>query len=602
MNFSTQKKKETNMQHFQRAIEVVWIDTAGDEDGQKRNRSELEEFIESAKTGDVETINRLLERGNESAKTLLLSNFKGNTALTMAAIYGDLDVIQVLLGANGSEYAHDQLIARNAMSQTALIVAASNGRDGAIQALLGVNEGKYAHEQLIARTPSGANALMYAASNGDPFVVQSLLRAKGGDYAHEQLIARTNEYGLTALMEAVIHGTSQAVQALLGVNEGKYAHEQLIARNEYGLTAFMHAMNRKSVDIIQAILGAKGGDYAHEQLIACDKDGYTALMRAVLYGHIDKVKILLSLSQRLVQAQVSKQGNAGQNALMLAVDKKSSMVRQLLQVDDESNKRQLLCTDRDGTNALIIALLNENGLADIIVHRIIALSVFGPFFASSVIERRRDKTYLDYRSIVHRRAVKLLIRTALYVMIPFIPTVDAQNQLQLTDGQKPFVNVSARSMASNYWCDVLQYAKDDDLSVDGAEALFKNTLLEVTETEFDSEYQKVIDEINRQSLEYFKNTYHGMTYKEVYGDYAYHAMLDTTATEDAPSRDSYIRAKEADPLVKARIDRFLNRKLPADSPQVLDIERRIERFSLRNEPNNSARVLDVERTIRRLRR
>jgi len=196
----------------------------------------------------------------------------GNTALSVAAAKGHIEIVNALLAKEG--------IDANAADQdgdTALIWAAAKGHTDIVDALLakeGLNV-NFANEH-------GDTALICAAAKGHTDIVKALLAKEGID------ANAADQGGQTALIRAAYKGHTDIVNALL-VKEGidvnvasKYGYTALICAVSQGCRA--SRIEWGGFRRIVSNLLAKGAD-----VNAVIQTGYTALKLIEDYAHVEYV-------------------------------------------------------------------------------------------------------------------------------------------------------------------------------------------------------------------------------------------------------------------------------------------------------------------------
>ena len=95
---------------------------------------------------DSEKVKQLLQQGSDPNYQLTYGIFRGCTPLHIAALYGDKEVIEILV-ENGSK-----INEMNIFGETALDFAREQGQDGAVEFL--VSQGGYTGDQTKARKKS----------------------------------------------------------------------------------------------------------------------------------------------------------------------------------------------------------------------------------------------------------------------------------------------------------------------------------------------------------------------------------------------------------------------------------------------------------------
>ncbi len=195
----------------------------------------------------------------------------GYTALMMASMYGNVEVVEALLsrGAKVDE--------KNDSGYTALIWASANDHVEIVKALLD------AGAKVNEKNDTGYTALMTASANDYVEVVKTLLDA--GAKVDEK-----NDKGYTALIWASIHADVEVVKTLL--SRGAKVDE----KDKFGGTALMRASERGDVEVVKLLLN-NGAD-----VTITKDDGKTAID----YTRDDEIKKLLNEAMRKQKVQKFK--------------------------------------------------------------------------------------------------------------------------------------------------------------------------------------------------------------------------------------------------------------------------------------------------------
>jgi len=592
------QKKETRMQNFQRAIEVAWIDTAGDPNGKKRNSSEVTDFLEAVRTNDLEKANELLTRGNESKETLLTAKDEdGKNALMHAAYQGNTNAIEAFLAVEDAKLKRAQLTAKDTEGQNALMHAALEDNAEAIEALLSVEDAKLISEQLTATDKDDRNALMHAvrstrgsavnellsvsdelisaqitatdkdgrnalitaANYGNVDAIKALLSVEDAKLKRTQL-TEVDEGGKNALMFAVMYGKVDAIKALLSVEDDELKREQLTAKDIYGWNALMHSTIMRNVYVVKALLSVEDDELKRPQLTAQDTEGQNALMHATIMKNVYVVKALLSVEDdELKRPQLTAVDNNGQNALMHAVRSTGgAAVNELLSVSDKLISAQITAKDNFGRNALVIAVSErKHGAIDVLAPYYCHWSFLISFFIESFIEKDESGRKTQHGTNLQQIEVFKKIFDKLVTRI--------------IDGI-----VSARELAVSYLGDLVQQAVESARPVDDVFAAFTNMRNEATNRLAD---KRAVNQVMEKAMEMFTKKYYGREYVNVYGEdmlaLSMSLMEINDPDKETQTKDEFIAEKLSNPLTVAKIERFLVRHEPDDSPRVLDIEQRI---------------------------
>ncbi|TFK17016.1 ankyrin, partial [Coprinopsis marcescibilis] len=260
----------------------------------------------------------------------------GATALGLAAEFGNLDTVKLLLDARGIDAA-----CANAEGWTPLMFASNRGNAEMVEYLLGILDSSHAN----AVNNFGNTAFSLAFSKGYTKVIEVLLQVDSLD-----VNLNAKNAGPTALMWAVRTNHVPVAQRLLSISNldpdltdvdrntpfvtasrlGNLAMvEALIAsnrcnlnaQNSQGLTALMSAVHNDHVPVVQRLLSLPELDPNF-----ADNYGDTPLAEASRVGNLAVVEALLATNRCNLNAQNKK----GLTALMWAVRMKHVQVVQRL--------------------------------------------------------------------------------------------------------------------------------------------------------------------------------------------------------------------------------------------------------------------------------
>jgi ankyrin repeat protein len=237
-----------------------------DAPGSAERRAEVEggskaaigEFVAAARSGDLETIERLLDQG-----AVVANGTVGADALAMAYFEGQTEVAARL------EAAGADLDVRDPSDRTPLVRAVEHGRQGMVRAII-------AHGgdlESVQRT--GETALMVACRHGEREIVKALIRA-GADVE-----ARDND-GWTPLMFAVRAASYEVAMALLRRDA------DVEAASDLGWTPLMLAATDGRPDLVSLLL--EGGADASRRTAMQPPP----LVRAVQFGHDEAARLLVA--------------------------------------------------------------------------------------------------------------------------------------------------------------------------------------------------------------------------------------------------------------------------------------------------------------------
>jgi ankyrin repeat protein len=219
----------------------------------------------------------------------------GESALLGAAMHGDVESVQALLGSGAD------VNARHAHGWTALVLAAVGGHTTVVQALLDAGADVDAKEEWI-----GQSALIWAAKAGHEETVTALLES-GAE------VDLRDKYGGTALSLAAAEGRAAVVEALLAAGA-----DPNVAQNDTS-TPLVAAVADGDAATIRALLEA-GAD-----VNTTGMDDWTALMIGAMRGRAEVVRILLDAG-----ADVNARDAFGETALSIATQLERTEVVDLL--------------------------------------------------------------------------------------------------------------------------------------------------------------------------------------------------------------------------------------------------------------------------------
>jgi len=412
---------------------------------------------------------------------------------------------------------------------------------------------------------NGQTALTIAVKNNQPVVIKYILDATNYQLKLAHLTEKFD--GLNLLMFAVTLKSAYMIEKLLAV-EKELQLAQLTAKDPSGQIALVIAVNSRHAHLITALLRVEK-DVQLAQLTDKNSDGWNALAIAVAHGRQDAINALLEVDEDVQLAQLSARTNDMRNVVMIAAQYYSiNEIRMLFAAADKNSNQlkemkelkhtQLTETDENGNNALVIAKVNGNeGVVEFLVPYYVDSMLLIPMFVSSFVEKDAAGRETQYG-------------TNLRIM-PIFNSLFDYFVRQLNDG-----NVTAREMAVSYLGGLVQQTAEAALSVDDVYATFMKIL--------NGAITKQSDKVNpskvmREAIELFTEKYYGNEYMNVYGDdmLSLSILLIEMKNQDKEqqTKEAFIAEKLSDPLTVAKIDRFLARHEPDDSPRVLDIERRI---------------------------
>jgi serine/threonine-protein phosphatase 6 regulatory ankyrin repeat subunit B len=278
-------------------------------------------FFRAVKEGDEGEVARLLD---EDPALLEKAGHEGFTPFLLAAMHGQLGVMQLLIG-RGADTSATTRISGN----TALHMAAWGGQEQAAAFLLGQGA-QSTHRKADAMTP-----FMLASGRGHLGVVRLLLHHLG-----KQELQVTSKAGQTGLHWAALGGKEEIVSFLLG--QGAQAN----SRDKNGATPFIMACVAGCVDAVRMLYQHAGPQALQET----DNEGKTPLHFAADRGHGETVTFLISEG-----AEANSKDNGGRTSLLWASHKgRTGVVQMLVQ---HMGKQAVQETDNNGVTALHLAAI-----------------------------------------------------------------------------------------------------------------------------------------------------------------------------------------------------------------------------------------------------
>ena len=202
-------------------------------------------------------------------------DMKGNSALTLAGVYGNPEIIEALLTGGA------KIDGRDNDGSTVLMNAAGKGREKVVDLL--IKNGA----DIDLKSENGSTALFFAIRKGNAAVVTRLLKAGAG-------LSLKNKKGSTALVVASYYNNTDVVKALLdagaGINSVDYR----------GSTALMNASASGNVDVVELLL-KQGADFT-----VVDGEGRLAINLAINKERNLVVEALLHFGDRLPVRGISE--------------------------------------------------------------------------------------------------------------------------------------------------------------------------------------------------------------------------------------------------------------------------------------------------------
>jgi ankyrin repeat protein len=151
---------------------------AGDDGAAGSSPGAWGEFLEAARSGNIDAVRRLLGQG----VPVWCRDECGNDALLHAAISGHTDIVKLLLAAGAS------IDTKTRFNATPLMVACLFGRDDTADVLMRSGADVNAHSN------RGVTALMIAATRGSPELISRLLAAGADPLMRDLNGQRASDY------------------------------------------------------------------------------------------------------------------------------------------------------------------------------------------------------------------------------------------------------------------------------------------------------------------------------------------------------------------------------------------------------------------------
>ncbi|KAF4675167.1 Ankyrin Repeat [Perkinsus chesapeaki] len=300
----------------------------------------LHHAVEMGKLNEVETLR------NMDPDTLMLTDCFGNTPLHVAAINGNMEILNCLATH------FDDLDVQNNIGESPLQCAAHGGHIACVVALLSPQR------HLLPASADhvdfrGKTLLMHACNSGNSALVRMLLLNESSNNRKvafgQAKVNAQDANGLTALMLACVEGYWQLIAplALAGGN--------ILSTDNDGWAPLHYACDAGEVicaasilDLGEALTGRGQGPTAKGLPLSLDavlnqrdKQGWTPLMHAASKGHMDCAQLLLDR-----RANVDIKAYSGHNAIAIAKSSEHDLVIEAILDAIRNRSGELASTDK----------------------------------------------------------------------------------------------------------------------------------------------------------------------------------------------------------------------------------------------------------------
>lgn len=235
-------------------------------------------------------------------KNLDARSWDNNTSASIAATFGHVDTMRILIKANAN------LNIANNKGHTPLWFAAQHGHSDAVQLLI---KSKVDCDQVSGKS---STAVYAAAKNGHVSVLKVLIKSKAD-------LNKANKDEQTPLMIAALKGYADAIKILIAANADLYA------TTDNGATAIYNAAENGHTQVMQLLINAKA------DLETPLEDGTTPLHIAAQLGHSGIIKALWKAGLDL-----NKCCKKVTPAIVAAHQDRASVIKQLFECKADLNK------------------------------------------------------------------------------------------------------------------------------------------------------------------------------------------------------------------------------------------------------------------------
>ncbi|XP_062711316.1 uncharacterized protein LOC115254290 [Aedes albopictus] len=334
-DYKIANKKGQTLIHFaakrgNKVIVQVLIDAyAADVNAQDNNGNTP--LLLAAGYGKLDMVKMLIGKDSKYSADYKIANADGQTLIHLAAIGGNMEIVQMLI----DDYTADVNVQDN-NGNTPLLLAASNCKWEMVKMLID-KDSKYSADYKIANK-KGQTLIHFAAKRDNMEIVQMLI----DDYAAD--VNAQDNYGNTPLLLAASNCKWEMVKMLID-KDFKYSADYKIA-NKKGQTLIHFAAKRDNMEIVQMLID----DYAAD-VNAQDNYGNTPLLLAASNCKWEMVKMLIDKDSKY-SADYKIANKKGQTLIHLAAEEGKMEIVQML-IDDYA--AGVNAQDNDGNTPLLLA-------------------------------------------------------------------------------------------------------------------------------------------------------------------------------------------------------------------------------------------------------
>jgi len=534
-------------------------------------------FYIAVTSQNVEIARRILQDQNWLVETTSYLFGDESSALTYAVENGLSDMVDIIIGTGTTDQRTSRLLARDSNGMNCLMRAAEDGRENVVEVILGNSDVPLAKAQLEQRTVTRDTALILASRQGHLNVVKLLLPERAADAMDGLVIQndgletsltpaedawselfRENDERENALTLAAGKGYADIVNHILGVVDDTFAKRLLYREGNKNENVLMVAVKTGHLNVIAVLL--KNRDLIKTQVTHKNSDNRNALMLAFSRPNrrrIDVIRALFSVNAEFIEPQVTQTGPYGRNALMMAIrDGDVDVVNELLSVSTRLVELQLRHRDGLGSTPLDAAEWKKDDVYNIVASHYYHASLLVPMFISYIDPTETESQKLYAYKLRNKDRFKLLFDAVASAIVAG--------------------RVTARELAVSYLGDLVQQTVEAARDVDAMFATFMNMIhASIKEQSDHVKPSKVVE----QAMELFTKKYYGREYMNVYGKdmlaLSMSLMEINEPDKEEQTKADFVTEKLSDPLIVAKIDRFLARHEPDDSQPVLAIEQNI---------------------------